>query len=392
MGQGLGQVVDGFSQMLGVGQAVRSVGVMLNVLQRSDTPEFYTHADSPSGDGSKCILSGPITDMTPMEFWGLFNKALERDDVARPPCISYKCTELQDGGKLVVPTLPSGDGSKISLHVVWYLQPEDDQAVGINYHTDSTLQDVSSRITLKAYHHPFCLECKTEVTERRDAGEVLKGIMEGVLKSLNSQVKCMHSMDSPDGSGQKSVLSEHIHDTITSPDMFWRQTKHYIQSQAYEILPDGAVVQRIQNGWFWWDSAYYTKHVFNEKISEIRSYSYGDDPLLSEDSLDRVSHLRVHRKPYRLEMFTVIPKHSAAGEIEKLFLMDFLNPVFKHHKELREANRHSAINNELHAMRKEMRTYQQEMTSAIAALRDEVVALRDKDAAAPAKRQTSAAA
>mmetsp|Transcript_72046 Transcript_72046/g.166902 ORF Transcript_72046/g.166902 Transcript_72046/m.166902 type:complete len:386 (-) Transcript_72046:156-1313(-) len=381
MGQGLGQAVDGFGQMFGVSQAVRSVGVMLNVLQRGDVPEFYAHTDSPSGDGSKCIVSGTITDMTPLEFWSLFGKALQRDDVARPPCVSYKCTEQPDGGMLVVPTLPSGDGGKISLHVVWYLHPENDEAIGINFHTDSSLTEAFSRITLKAYHHPFVLECRTEVAERRDSGEALKTIMEGVLKSLNSEVQCRANMPSPDGSGLKSVVSDHIHDTITSPDMFWRQTKEYIKSQAYEVQTDGTVVQRIQQGWFWWDAAYYTKHVFHEKANEICSYSYGDDPTLNEASLERVSHLRVHRKPYRLEMFTVIPKHMAAGEIEKLFLMDFLNPVFKYHKELKDAERHTAINEELSMMRKEMKAYQQEMTSAITALRQEVVALREKDRA-----------
>jgi len=380
MGQGIGTVVDGFGQMFG--GTVRSVGVMLNVLQRSDVPEFYTHSESQSGDGSKCIVSGAIADMTPQEFWSLFSKALQRDDVSRPPCVSYKCSEQPDGGILVVPTLPSNDGGRISLHVVWYVDALNDEAVGINYHTDSTLTEVFSRITLKAYHHPFVLECKTEVAERRDSGEALKSIMQGVLKSLNSEVKCRADAPSPDGSGRKSVVSDHIHDTITSPDMFWRQTKEYIRSQAYEILPDGTVVQRIQNGW-WWDSAYYTKHVFNEKTNEICSYSYGDDSLLSEDSLDRVSHLRVHRKPYRLEMFTVVPRHSAAGEIEKLFLMDFLNPVFKHHKELKEAERHSQINEELAMMRKEMRAYQQEMTTAIHALRKDVVALREKEPGKP---------
>uniref|UniRef100_A0A7S1L6N9 Uncharacterized protein n=1 Tax=Alexandrium catenella TaxID=2925 RepID=A0A7S1L6N9_ALECA len=380
MGQGLGQVADGFGAMFGLSQAVRSVGVMLNVLQRSDVPEFWAHADSPSGDGSKCIVSSPITDMTPVEFWSLFSKALKRDDVlARPPCVSYKWSEQPDGGILVIPTLPASDGGKISMHIVWYVNSDNDEATGINYHTDSTLSEVFSRITLRAFHHPFVLECKTEVAERREAGEGLKTIMEGVLKSLNSEVTCRADAPSPDGSGGKSVVSDHIHDTITSPDMFWRQTKEYIKSQAYEICPDGSVVQRIQVGWWLWGAAYYTKHAFNEKTNEICSYSYGDDALLSEDSLDRVSHLRVHRKPYRLEMFTVIPKHSADGEIEKLFLMDFLNPVFKHHKDLKEVERSNHINEELAMMRKEMKAYQQEMTSAIQALRKDVVALRGKE-------------
>lgn len=378
MGQGLGSVLDGLGAVVGVRSATT-----WSASQGAGLPDFRIHAESPSGDGSKCILCGPIADMTPKQFWGLFGKALRREDVERPPCVSYKCTEQPDGGLLVVPTLPSNDGGRISLHIVWHLFPENNQAIGVNYQTDASLSEVFSRIILRAHSDPFVLECKTEVSERRDSGEALKGIMGGVLKSLNSEVRCHADSPSPDGSGRKSVVSDQIHDTVTTPDMFWRQTKEYIKSQAYDILPNGNVVQRISTGW-WFGSAFYTKHVFHDKANEVCSYSYGDDGELSEENLDRVSHLRVHRKPFRLEMFTIVPKHTASGEIERLFLIDFLGPVFKHHKELKEAEQNSLVNEkeEIAMMRKEMQAYQQEMTSAIQALRNDVVALREKAKAA----------
>merc|ERR1719367_1396980 len=156
---------------------------------------------------------------------------------------------------------------------------------------------------------------------------------------MDSKARCFHDAEFPEGSGLRSVISEAILDTKTSADTFWKQTKEYIRGQAHEILPDGAVVQRLRSKWRFWDgSLYYTKHVFDDATHEVRSYSYGADPSMSAESLRRVSHLRVHWEPYRLEMFTIVPEHSAAGEPEKAFLVELLAPVFSSRRGQEEAS------------------------------------------------------
>merc|ERR1712048_1015967 len=116
--------------------------------------------------------------------------------------------------------------------------------------------------------------------------------------------------------------------------MFFKQTKDCIKKRAHKILPDGGVVQQTTDSWQLWETPpSYTKHVFDDKAKEIISYTYGD-LTLSEASLEKVRHLRVHVRPYRLELWIVVPPQRRAGDAEKVQLMNLLDPVFEQAKSL----------------------------------------------------------
>lgn len=265
--------------------------------------------------------------------------------------------------------------------MVWYVHAAEERAVGINYDTDDTLSKALSRVTLRTYREPFRIESRTAVCGQRDAGEALGSVMQKVLTGMGSKAGCFHDVEAPDAPGLRSVLSEEIMDAGAPPETFWRQTKEYIRAEACKVLSDGSAVQRLRSRWpLWDDTLHYTRHAFDDAAHELRSYSYGPDESLAEGSLRRISHLKVYLDPYRLEMFTVTPEYSVAGEREKAFLRDLLHPIFSHKWECDD----KADDLMLAGLNEELKSSHQEVKGLLVALHMDMKALQSAPAWAPA--------
>jgi len=292
--------------------------------------------------------------------------------------------ERPDGSVLVVPVVPTETGREVCLYMVWRLHIAEEHAIGISYDTDETLSNPVFQVTVRTYPEPLRVECRTTTCERRESGEALRGVMERVLASMGSRARCFQDAEPPGGQpggGLRSVVSEEILDaSVASPAALWRQTKEYIRAQAHEVLPDASVVQRLRSRWYLWDgSASFTRHVFDDAALEVRSYSHGPDASMSTQSLRRVSHLKLHRNPFRLEMFTVIPKTDLAGEPERAFLADLLAPVLGGRGREREQRQEEpeADYQMLAGLSQELKSSHQEVRGLLAALHTDMAALKE---------------
>mmetsp|Transcript_79911 Transcript_79911/g.185557 ORF Transcript_79911/g.185557 Transcript_79911/m.185557 type:complete len:337 (-) Transcript_79911:373-1383(-) len=325
---------------------------------------FHTDVNSPSLDGLKSVLSEPIEAMTPDEFWALFSMDL-RSRHCPPPEEEKRAAESE--GLLVF------QGGRI---YEWFLFHSLDEAECYCYGSDSTLSKLESRGTLKVHRSPFRIEYWSLIYGQRESGDRLKAVMMKILRTMRSKADCSLNVDSPGNNGLKCVLSEPIMDSILSPDMFWKQTKEFIKKKAEKVLPDGGIVQKAAAGWELFETqAAYTKHIFNESTKEIVSYTYKDSDL-SETSLETVRHLRIHVKPYRLEMWMASADKRQAGYTEKEELLTLLEPVLEQ-AQLMEAYPNSVANtSELSSLFEEVTAFRKEMSNALSALHEGAGALQ----------------
>mmetsp|Transcript_115740 Transcript_115740/g.338506 ORF Transcript_115740/g.338506 Transcript_115740/m.338506 type:complete len:297 (-) Transcript_115740:120-1010(-) len=280
---------------------------------------FHADADSPSGDGLKSVLSEPIEAITADEFWAILAMDLRNRHWAVP-------------GAEAAPSRGSGEGLVVlqaDRFYEWVLSPELDEAEIYCFGTDATLSKLQSHGMLKVHRVPFRIEFWTLVFGQRDSGDRLKDVMTSLLRNMKSKAKCSLNVDSPTGSGLKCVLSDPIVDATLSPDMFWKQTKETLMKKAVKVLPDGGYVQMAATGNGILQSHHtYTKHIFNDDVKEVVSYTYNDVEL-SEESLEIVRHLRIHVKPYRLEMWMAWADKRRAGDSEKNEVLMFLKPILE---------------------------------------------------------------
>jgi len=258
----------------------------------------------------------------------------------------------------------------------WFLFPELDEAECYCYGADPSLSRLESRGTVKAHGNPFRLEFWNLVYGQRESGEKLKGVMTRILRTMRSTADCSLNVDSPGGSGLKCVLSDPIMDSVWSPETFWGQTKEVIKRKALRVLPDGGILQKADPPLDAVSTSQeaYTKHVFNDALREIVSYTFRDLEL-SEKTLETVRHLRIHARPYRLEMWLASADKRQAGEAERREVLRLLGPVLEQAKLLPARPNDVANTAELSSLYDEVTAFRKEMSQALSALHEGAGAL-----------------
>jgi len=335
--------------------------------QASTRISFHANTDSLLDDGLKSVISDPIDFLTPDEFWALFTMDL-RARRFDPPEVQSRQGDVAAGDSLVV--------QQSGRIYEWHLFRDIDEAEGYCYGTDASLSRLESRGTLKVHRSPFRLEFWNLVYGQRESGDKLKGVMTKILRTMRSKADCKLNVDSPGGSGLKCVLSDPILDSVLSPEMFWRQTKEVIKKKALRVLPDGGLVQKAATGWELFKSQdAYTKHVFNDATKEIISYTYTDADL-SETSLETVRHLRIHVKPYRLEMWMASADKRQASDAERCEVLSLLESVLEQSRHMTTRPNSIADTQELSSLYQEVTAFRKEMSNALSALNDGAEALK----------------
>jgi len=328
----------------------------------SPSTNFHADAASPDGEGQTSIVSDPIEGLTPEEFWALFAMVLRNRHPRLLDDAHEVASEQVDDEALLVLD-PGG------LYSVWQLMRDADQAQCRHYGNDSSLSKAKWEATLKVHRMPFRIEFWCLVYGQRDSGKRLKDVMTRLLRTMKSQAACAHNVDSPGSDGMKCVLSDPIVDSVLSPEMFWKHTKELIKKKAEKTLPDGSILQKSKDSWDLFDSTpTYTRHVFNEDRKEIVSYTYSDIEL-SDASLEKVRHLRIHPKPYRLEMWMASPDQRRATDVEKEQLLELLEPVFEHAMLIGQCGQSAADTGELSRLRAEVDHLREEVSDALCTLR-----------------------
>jgi len=345
--------------------------------QASSNIDFHANVDASVGEGLTSIMSDVIEELSPDEFWALFLMDLRN----RRRCL-YEADELQAAWE----RLDESDLLVQDQHrhyLVWRVDRARDEAVCDNYGGDADLKRARWRSTLKVHRKPFLIEYWVVTCGYRDSGATLRALMARLLQTMNSRAGCTQDVPSLDGDGNLSVISDPIVDAVLSSDMFWRQTQDLIKKRAFKTLPDGSVVQKKDDGWadIWPGPSTYTRHLFLDERKEIISYTHSNLEL-GEASLEKVRHLRIHEKPYRLEMWTATPDRRRAGEEERAELLGLLAPVLEQAsvlvggEEQTDKSSEAAVA-ELYKLREEVGCLRSEVCSAMATLRQHTGGLEE---------------
>jgi len=339
--------------------------------QTSSTIAFHANADSPTGDGLKSVVSDPIATMTADEFWSLFTMDLRSRHQPPPETSGWDPPEtenVEEGLFIVQP----------ARGYEWWFIRGADEAECYSYCADASSSKLESRSTLRVHRDTFRIEFWSFVYGQRESGERLRRVMAKILQTMPSNAQCSHDVDSPGGNGLKCVLSEPILDSLLSPDQFWKQTKELIKRSAERILPDGGIVQKASSGgWelFQAEPLPYTKYIFHDAKWEIVSYTYSSSEL-SDRNLETVRHLRIHQRPYRLEMWMACADKRQAGHTEKQLLMRILGPVLEQVKLIEACPDSAADTAELSRLHDEVSAFRKEISDALDALHEGAGALK----------------
>lgn len=346
---------------------------------------FHADVESLAHPGSRSVLSEPISCMTPEELWELFAKDLRRRE-PRPPVRSYSSREREGGGILVIKVLDKGDKMPSTNYTTWNLDPAACKATASDHGTDRTLSKVVKTMHIQAHCDPLRLELWASESEGcSDEKWPLQVAMQALLKDmLKSSATC--TVDVPSPSGERTcLLSDAIRDTALSPNEFWESLKGRLVKSASKVLPSGCVTEEYPQHGIWqlesgvdWSpsrppSTSWMKHSFDDGAYELHSHCHGRDATLKEESLQVVLHVKVHWRPYRLEMWATSPPRRFAGEAEKAFAVELFGPIAQKAEERRMRRQKGEDERALlNAAREEISNSQNELRKELQALCAEV--------------------
>mmetsp|Transcript_77958 Transcript_77958/g.180815 ORF Transcript_77958/g.180815 Transcript_77958/m.180815 type:complete len:349 (-) Transcript_77958:54-1100(-) len=330
------------------------------------------HVDVPVEDGLTSIMSDPIEGFSPDEFWALFVMDLKhRQHLLLSSEEPHTAWDKLAETELLVRDPISRD------YLVWQTHLHSDEAVCHNYSSDASLSRARWRATIRVHRLPFHLEFWSLVYGHRDSGGDMRSLMARILQTMLSKAACIPDADSPSEAGMKSSLSEPIVDSVLSPEMFWRRLKETLKRRAFKALPDGSVVQKSNDAWsLLWRGETFTHHIFHEDRREIVSCTYSDQSL-SQWSLEKTQHLRIHQRPYRLEMWVITPSQRHAGERERALLLSMLGPVLRMAGLICDRGQSLVDVTSASNLQEEIGSFRSEVSDALSSLRQSAVALEE---------------
>mmetsp|Transcript_81335 Transcript_81335/g.143520 ORF Transcript_81335/g.143520 Transcript_81335/m.143520 type:complete len:304 (+) Transcript_81335:46-957(+) len=260
-------------------------------------------ADSLSQHGKKSILSSDIEleGLTVQKLMNAYEQKLRKRDKVEPET-AYECRQLPDGGVVGASTYPLDDGV-FKTYTTFYFKKATDEII-CNYHETDETCSASSKVQtryLKIHSDPAIrLEfwCEELAVRRADGlqGLFLKGNLAGIGAP---DTKIAIGVESP--LGGKCVLSDPIVGATVDAAGFldWFRSQA-VDERGCEEDTDGSL-KEVLGGWF--SGSLYVRHVLDKSKQEIRSMDYGDDADWSESSITMTTYIKVHDKPFRLEMF-----------------------------------------------------------------------------------------
>jgi len=284
----------------------------------SSNVKFAPDAESLSGDGTSCAVSGPIENITPEEFWS----AYETFTRSRQPNesnyeTSYEVRELEDGGVLVSVTYEiSGMAAalvgrhKSTTHMVQYFFPDKDESRTYFYGTDSTLADTSLACVgvLKAYRDPLRLEVVLHEKSIRVSGLPVSASLTHILRDVDLEVEVLPDVASPSDPGLYSAVSAAINDEELTLERYWDKLKTRALDKGNTERPDGSVV--VENC-SWLSASTFSTAFLDVDKKAVVVMEHGFDESLC--AVKARSFHKVLSDPVRIECYSVTCENRESG-------------------------------------------------------------------------------
>jgi len=285
-------------------------------------------ADAASPSGGRSVMSQPIAQgLSPEAFWAAFERAtMQRKIVGYEK--AYACRRLGDGF-LAMSTFPLPAGDIVACTTI-HVDKAANHAIFRSFGTDASLNPSSLCCTsvLKLHLAPLRFEFWVDEHPGRRSNAIIAMALVEVLSKMSSKAAVVAACASPGSvSSERSVMSAHITDGATSAHGWLEFAKAQILKQGAKQQPDGSLFE-IAKGWFM--PTAYRRHFIDAAAGVLVTEDYASDHMLRPESLRSTSFVKVHRQPFRLELWTMQAAGRRSGEAEKDAASQILSTTLKH--------------------------------------------------------------
>jgi len=286
---------------------------------------FTSNVESLCGSGLRSVVSEPIDGFSAEMFWAIFETFIRVGPDPKPKGLEeYEATEVECRGakdkKFVIKSTLSAFSIKTFTRVC--IHSTKDGAETYFYGTDETLKDMQHTHFFRTHCDPFRLEVWVMVGEERRCGEVISGALQVMLYDIGYPVKLTINADSIAEPGFQSIVSDPIEGM--TPELFWdlfevyyrkRPPKEHETEVSSRDLPDGSFVQAVRTG-------AEVQYSFNTAVLRADQNDCVFQVHLTDETLSYTAwydYVRVHRDPFRLELWSEVPPMHFSG----IYLREF---------------------------------------------------------------------
>lgn len=299
---------------------------------------FTANSDSPSTPGEKSVLSDAIEGVDADKLIDAFDKYIKAGKTADKNAAEVKVSE-KDGGTLVAQTfeIPAILGG--GTHTFYLLHKVDvsKRMIEIQNFPSQFVFDNNQPLATSYIHilsDPVKIEWWTQAHEARSSGKVLKGMMDKVLSELDPPVESKCDQPGITDPSAHSVVSAPISDPKVSPESYLDFFKEIlVDKMGATECPDGTIVEERSNvlAEFGVGNRSFARHKFNKEENHLYCEEYGADESMSE--LVGITHVQVHKEPFRLEQWNTQKAMRRAGEGSIKWIEPFAKGVLESLKE-----------------------------------------------------------
>jgi len=299
---------------------------------------FTANVDSPSTPGEKSVLSDPIEDMDADKVFDAFATYVKAGKTADKNASDVKVSE-KDGGVLVemtfeIPALVGG-----GTHTFYLLHKVDPakRLIEIKNFPSQYFFDKNEPLTtssLIVLDGPVRFEWWTDAHAARSSGKMMKGMIDKFLGESDTPVETKIDQPGISDPAANSVVSAPIPDGKMNPESCLDVFKQFlVDTMGATELPDGTVVEERSNvlAEVGVGQRSFAKHVFNKEENHLYCYEYGADESMTE--LMSITHIQVHKEPFRLEQWNLQEAARRAGEGTIKFIEPHVKNVLESLKE-----------------------------------------------------------
>lgn len=289
--------------------------------------KWSTHVDSLSGDGRKVVRSQLPGVVNPDKLLRAFEEHVRTRGPSKLEA-TYEAKPMEDGGILAIIsydwTEHLGPGVVEREYVQHHVDYDKDEVRWSSHGSDETLAESSKQYTstLKLYREPLRLEYSVALAATRSAGPLQLLLVRLFLQMLGSSAYASMEVDSPSGAG-KSVLTAPIQDSGVLPDAFVSTAlERAVTDLGGRRLRDGTV-RYTTSGLVW--PTEYKCHRADPAGDLLVNTDFGPDESYTEPLWE--TYVKVHRSPFRLEVWTETREGVQSGEVEKHLIDAILREV-----------------------------------------------------------------
>lgn len=292
--------------------------------------------DSPTTPGQPSLVSTEISGVEADKLLEAMEKYIRAGKGVNSKASEHSVAD-QDGGVLVKTLfkIPEMFGGGEVCTYNWYKFDAASLTVQIDhYPTDFFFKRKEALTTswIKLLPGPI-IEFWVDAHEVRSSGLVMERMLNKVLESLGCPRSAKCDQPAIGAEGQFSVVSEPIESaTVTAENYLDCFKKFLVDEMGATDLPDGTVIEERSSvlgdliG-----GASFAKHEFKAEEGHLYCHEFGEDESMQAEI--GVTHVQVHKAPFKVEQWNVQKKQRLTGNAQKKSIEEYVKNVLTYMQE-----------------------------------------------------------